>query len=192
MKKVRLAPRPPNAKTAFSKYLSWNETAILLYLLRSVNPKVMIEIGCNTGVTAAAVLKNVPSIERYIGIDVAPDFIPTLECQINEVPQQAGWYAADNDRFLLLTRPSMELKAADLEPCDAMFIDGDHSEAAVAHDSLLAKELVRPGGVIIWHDYENPAVGVTKALDRLCDAGWPIVSVSNSWIAYARAGWPNS
>jgi hypothetical protein len=28
---------------------------------------------------------------------------------------------------------------------------------------------VRPGGIIIWHDYGNPTVEVTQVLDHLYD-----------------------
>lgn len=167
----------------FSKYLSANETSILIELVGSVSPRVMIEFGCNTGITAKRVLESVPTLERYIGIDVEPDHVPTLSCQIGEVPEMAGAYAADDDRFFLLSSPTLDLSAEHLEPCDAAFIDGDHSEAGVTHDSLLARRLVRPGGIIVWHDYGNPAVEVTGVLERL---GWPIKSVENSWLAFVR------
>jgi hypothetical protein len=36
---------------------------------------------------------------------------------------------------------------------DTVFIDGGHAQDIVANDSTLAIELVRPGGVVMWHDY---------------------------------------
>jgi predicted O-methyltransferase YrrM len=54
----------------FSRYLSEHETAILAALVNSVSPKVMIEFGCNAGITAARMLENVPTLERYIGVDI--------------------------------------------------------------------------------------------------------------------------
>jgi predicted O-methyltransferase YrrM len=169
----------------FSRYLNWNETAILVALVKSVSPRVMIEFGCNEGRTAKIVLKNVSSLERYIGIDVPSNHQPTLDCQVKEIPSEAAIYAND-DRFFLLLCPSVDLSADKLEPCDAVFIDGDHSEEAVIFESLLAKELVRKGGIIVWHDYGNPAVEVTDALDHLSDQGWDVSSVKNSWLAFAR------
>jgi spermidine synthase len=171
---------------SFSKYLNRHETAILVALLKIVAPRVMIEIGCNEGVTARRVLESVPTLERYIGIDAPPDFITTLICQRGEVPQHAGWYAADDPRFfLLLTRTSI-LRAEQLEPCDAVLIDGDHSIGAVRHESRLARELIRAPGIIVWHDYGNRHVEVTAALDQLHDEGWPINCVENSWLAFMR------
>ena len=170
----------------FSRYLGAQETAILAALVNSVAPQVMIEFGCNRGTTAKRLLENVPTLGRYIGIDVAPDHVPTLKCQRSEIPTHAGVDAANDPRFFLLTAPSRSIRVEALEPCDAVFIDGDHSAAAVQHESWLARVLIRPGGIICWHDYGNPAVEVTETLDALHDKGWPIQCVEHSWLAFAR------
>jgi hypothetical protein len=86
----------------------------------------------------------------------------------------------------LLTKRSQLLRTGHLEPCDAVFIDGDHSEAAVLHESRLARRLIRGAGIIVWHDFSNPAVEVTQALSRLDDEGWPINCVEQSWLAFMR------
>jgi predicted O-methyltransferase YrrM len=149
----------------------------------------MIEFGCHTGRTACRVLDNVPTISTYIGIDVPSTFMTTLSCQRTEVPQHAGHEASKhNGRFWLVECPvgSVALEAPDLEPADAIFIDGDHSEAGVVCDSLLARRLVKPGGIVVWHDYGNPAVEVTMALNRLHAEGWPIQRAAGTWLAFAR------
>jgi hypothetical protein len=184
LRRVSIAPDQVRAGF-FSKYLNQQETSILIDLIKRVSPKVMIEFGCNVGITAKRVLENVSTLERYVGVDVNGDHVPTLECQLSEVPERAGAYAADDHRFFLLTSSSTLLGPGDLEPCDAVFIDGDHSEEVVSHESLLAKKLVRRGGIVIWHDYGNPSVEVTKVLDRL-GGTWPIASVEGSWLAFMR------
>jgi predicted O-methyltransferase YrrM len=171
---------------AFSKYLNMHETAILLALVKSVAPRVMIEFGCNQGITAKRMLENLPTLERYIGIDVPFGHCATLPCQQTETPVNAGWYAADDERFFYLETRSQMLRTGHLEPCDAVFIDGDHSEHAVLHESRLARRLVRAPGLIAWHDYSNPAVEVTRALDQLVYDGWPINCVEGSWLAFMR------
>lgn len=173
-------------KGPFSRYLGVYETSLLVALLNSVAPKVMIEFGCNAGITAARVLENVPTLEKYIGIDVPPDHVPPLECQRSEVPVSAGCYAAHDPRFFLLKENSQLLRTGHLEPCDAVFIDGDHSERAVLHESRLARRLIRGRGIIVWHDYGNPSVEVDLALDYLIAEGWPINAVDKSWLAFMR------
>jgi len=170
----------------FSMYMTPEETSLLVSLVKSVSPRVMIEFGCNYGVTAARLLDNVSTLEKYIGIDVPIDHSPTLKCQMAEVPRGAGTFASDDQRFFLLTTEHM-LAPDELERCDAVFIDGDHSYEAVVHESHLARTLLRPGGIIVWHDYNNPAVEVTQALDMLRNEGWRIDCVENSWLAFMRA-----
>jgi predicted O-methyltransferase YrrM len=176
-----LLPRGP-----FSHYLNQRETSLLVDLIGSVSPRVVIEFGCNLGITASRILENVGSIERYIGIDVPSGYETVLECQRSEVPDRAGRYAMHDSRFYLLLQPSLTIEQYDLEMCDAVFIDGDHSEKAVLHESRLARALVRPGGMICWHDYNNTAVEVTQALNSLIGEGWKIESIPNSWLAFMR------
>ena len=168
-----------------NQYLNDKETQILVDLVASVSPRVMIEFGCNLGLTARSILAKVSTLQRYIGIDVDFDHVTTLRCQQTEVPMHPASYVHD-PRFKLILQDSRLLESIDLELCDAVFIDGDHSEKAVLHDSILANELVRPGGIIIWHDYQNPYVEVTGALQDLCGLGWPIQTVVDTWLAYFR------
>jgi predicted O-methyltransferase YrrM len=47
----------------------------------------------------------------------------------------------------------LELFASKGAHFDLIYIDGDHSRAAVLVDSFLSWPLLRPGGVLIWDDY---------------------------------------
>jgi predicted O-methyltransferase YrrM len=171
-----------------SQYLNPQETDLVINMVSNVAPKVMIEIGCQLGETAKVILEQVHTLERYIGIDVPFRHKTRLTGQQHEVPANAGLYAEDDPRFYLLLCDSTKLMPSDLEPCDAVFIDGDHSARAVMHDSRLAKALVRPGGIIIWHDMHNEAVEVTPVIKELCAEGWPIMYIENTWLAFCRIG----
>jgi predicted O-methyltransferase YrrM len=162
------------------------ELAIVVRLVKEFEPRVAIEFGTNLGNTARAILDATPSLETYIGIDLPDGCRPRLRGQHHEIPLYPGLNAAADPRFKLLLRDSMTLEAHDLEPIDAAFIDGDHSALAVEHDSRLAAELLRPGGIIIWHDVGNPTVEVTGVIDRLINENWPICHVPNTWLAFMR------
>jgi predicted O-methyltransferase YrrM len=171
------------------RFLNPGELEVLVALVRSVNAKGVLEIGCNTGRTAKALLDNVPSIERYQGIDVKQGYIPSKAVQRHEVPRDPGHMAMHNPRFelLLSERGSFDLMPDDLLPCDVCFIDGDHGAEAVQHDTDLAHDVVRHGGMIIWHDYHSLAtVDVRDVLDALYAGGAPIVHVESTWIAYQK------
>jgi predicted O-methyltransferase YrrM len=165
-------------------YLSDRETDILIDLINGVSPRAMMEFGCNYGRTAKMILEWVPSLERYIGIDVPRDYVPVLACQRSEVPMMPGFFARDDARFELMVLPGGTRDLATGEMVDAIFIDGDHSAEGVLHDSLLARRMVRAGGLIVWHDYGNEAVDVTEVLRQLAKDGWPLSEVCETWLAF--------
>ena len=41
---------------------------------------------------------------------------------------------------------------------EMIFIDGSHDAESVQHDTQLAAQLLMPGGVIVWHDYDQGSV----------------------------------
>jgi predicted O-methyltransferase YrrM len=172
-----------------ARYFNPGELDGLLCLYESVNPRVIIEFGVNTGRNVVAALRNIPSVERYVGIDVTPDYITQMKCQRKEIPAIPGELALDDDRFELIVRPrgSFDLTAGDLPECDAVFIDADHSRDGVLNDYALAKARVREGGIIIFHD-DNclPVVEVTQTLNDLVAAGAKISHVAGTWLAFER------
>lgn len=170
-------------------YLGHFETSLIVALMRGVGARTVIEFGCQAGRTTHVLLKSVPTIERYIGIDLPDGTPPTLKSQRSEVHPDPGYFARRDTRFELLLPKggSQTLTAEDLPPADAVFIDGDHGEQTVRHDSELARAVVRQGGVIIWHDYENWSVEVTPVLDKLFAEGWPLVSIQSTWLVFMHA-----
>jgi predicted O-methyltransferase YrrM len=153
-------------------------------------PKVMVEIGCHEGRTAAACLREILSLERYIGIEAEPSYRPGLEVQRRETPGRPGHYALADPRFNLMIRPrgSLDIAPADIVAADVVFIDGDHSAEAVLHDTALARAIVQTGGVVIWHDYGNPNAQVTRVLDDDVRRGYDISHIEMTWLAFERIG----
>jgi predicted O-methyltransferase YrrM len=73
-----------------------------------------------------------------------------------------------NDITVRIGRSQDILPTCPLDWYGLVFIDGDHTEATVAHDVGWARKLLRPGGVLAAHDYdEGTCPGVKAALDRL-------------------------
>jgi len=169
-------------------YLAPGEMEVIAALVRSVAAATMVEFGCRSGRTAKVLLHNVESLSRYIGVDVPKSYQPALAHQRNEMVSIPGYLAAREPCFELMIRDhgTLDLGPQDFGSVDAVFIDGDHSERVVSYDSDLARIIVRPGGVIIWHDYRNGGVEVTQVLDRLSERGWPIQAVTNTWLAFMR------
>lgn len=173
-----------------TRYMNPGELEVLVALVKSTfaYPSRMVEFGCNIGRTAKVILREVPSLVSYVGIDVRPGYQYACEVQKNETPQNPGQLVQEDVRFQLLLseRGTFDFTKNDIGKADVVFIDGDHSYDAVRHDSFLAKEIVRSGGIIIWHDYHTiPTVGVRKALEEFHSVdGIDIKYVENTWLAF--------
>jgi predicted O-methyltransferase YrrM len=164
-------------------YLMPGELEMLLTLIDSVKPTSMIEFGVNEGRTALAVLHTFPDVMRYVGVDVAFNHSLEIPAQQIEVPHHPGHMVAGNPRFRLVIRENDDVFNS-MDPFDVAFVDGDHGFNAVIKDHKLAKRLVRKGGVIIHHDYMNPTVQSTEALDALHAQGHDLHHVEGFWLAY--------
>lgn len=185
----QLDVRPIDWSGLSRRFANPGELEILVALLRPVAPAVVIEVGVNEGRTAKCLLRELPSISRYWGIDIPRNCRPTLAVQRREVPYSAGHLALDDPRFrlLLARRGTLDLVGTDLPMANAAFIDGDHSADAVARDSRIVLDRIAPGGIVVWHDY-NEIVGVKPVLDRLAaEEGMDIRHVAGTWLAYWRA-----
>jgi predicted O-methyltransferase YrrM len=178
----------PSRIISIRQYMMTGEMEIFNEIVALAKPTVMVEFGVNEGITANEVLLRFIDIERYVGIDVMPEYRADISPQQRpEIPDNPGWLATPDPRFELIVRRhgSLDLTAADLPMCDVAFIDGDHSYKVVVHDSLLAKRIVRQGGVIIWHDADNVATpDVKRALEEFRERGWPIKRVDQTWLAF--------
>jgi predicted GH43/DUF377 family glycosyl hydrolase/predicted O-methyltransferase YrrM len=160
---------PRRVRRQLSGRVSEVEMAALIALIRSFRCKRLAEFGVGSGANAATILQSCPEVESYVGVDVPPGTIPSLEYQAREVPGRAGHLASADPRFKLIIRErgTLQTSVQDLGPLDFVFIDGDHGVEAVRHDTVLARSAVT-SGIICWHDYDNsPAVGPKVVIDDL-------------------------
>ena len=151
-------------------YTGAQDLAVLLAFSKTFHPQTVVEVGIQRGITAQVLLNQGPWISSYIGIDITPQALPSLAIQDAEVPAKAGELVDGDPRVTVRVslRGSRDCSPGDLPPVDLIFIDGDHSEEGVLYDTLLAREVIRPGGVICWHDYGNASVpSVMDVIDQL-------------------------
>ncbi|MGY3607668.1 MULTISPECIES: class I SAM-dependent methyltransferase [unclassified Bradyrhizobium] len=179
--------QPADLSGLHSRYVNPGELDVLIQLIASVGARSVLEIGANTGRTAKAILRNVPGIERYFGVDVPADYCTPKVVQRKEVLANPGSIAMDDPRFRLIIcgRGSFDLMPSDLPKMDAVFIDGGHEAAAVRHDYALARAILNPGGIVIFHDdHGRDVVDVSTVLDDLQEEGEDVVHVAGTWLAF--------
>lgn len=166
------------------------ERYVLCELITQMEAGTVVEIGVNDGTTAKYLLDNCPSIRNYIGIEVMEGYVFGFKGQQNERPQRPGHLAMPLvERFVMIVRPrgSYDLKPEELPKVDFMLIDGDHSPTAVRHDAELARAVVRPGGMIVYHDYKlGDPVSVKPTLDAMLADGVPLAHIKDTWLALER------
>jgi predicted O-methyltransferase YrrM len=87
-------------------------------------------------------------------------------------------------------KTSFELTQDDTEtPLGMVFIDGDHSYAAVKHDFTLVKQWIAPDGIIAFHDFSHENFeGVTRVVgEALASGEWMLGGLVDTlaWIKRA-------
>lgn len=115
-----------------------------------LKPKVILEIGTARGGTALIwahlaekKLVTCDLLDKRGFADLVRAFPPPgSQCDVSVV-------IGDSHSAEFLERVRKEL---DGEPVDFLFIDGDHTEAGVTQDYEFYSPLVRPGGLIAFHD----------------------------------------
>jgi len=115
---------------------------------------VVAEIGVRGGRTTEHMLGYCPQIARLYAVDIAA---PGPNSPLLRLPKV---------EFLHGRSVEMARRIAD-GSLDLVFIDADHSEAAVREDVAAWRPKVRRGGVIAGHDYgSRNHVGVKVAVDE--------------------------
>jgi predicted O-methyltransferase YrrM len=140
------------------------ELAAYLRFLRSRRIARALEIGVASGGTLFAHAAVADPRGHLLAIDAHPSLEPdvmTARCRHLARPSQSLtclWRDAHDAGTVAAVREALAR-----EPLDLLFIDGDHSADGVARHHALYAPLVRPGGLIAFHDIDaGHAHGVTS------------------------------
>jgi predicted O-methyltransferase YrrM len=149
--------------------ISHREMVVLCSIIRHEKARIVFEIGTSLGVTTLNIALNLPEG----GIAYTLDLPPTTA---NEGWVRTAYDVSISDRKMIFAnrQPRRFLSSTagakvsqlhgdsatfDYNPyigrCDMVFVDGAHSMGYVESDTQAALKLARPGGLIIWHDYND-------------------------------------
>ena len=164
---------------------------ILYQIIRSSNALSVLEIGTHIGAStlhiAAALRKNadIAGSECYLGTvdieDVNSSSGPHATHKCSHTPKAMLEEAGLLSFVEFSVARAQEVMSSEKRKFHAIFLDGDHSPAAVYSEIPLALHLLDKGGVIILHDYfpngepiwpgSKPLTGPYMAVQRHLEEG---------------------
>lgn len=136
----------------------------------------IINVGGAAGTSTAAIMRGVKHLDLafVLSIDIkpCPEEIETLKAQ--RLPFAEPYFKQSVGDSLDVAD---KLKGK-VEP-DMVFVDGSHSYEGVYLDLIAYSELLKPGGLLVCHDYEDSRQeGVTSAINE-----W---RKENDWLVIGR------
>jgi cephalosporin hydroxylase len=141
-----------------------SEIKQLLRLVADLRPRTILEVGTYKGGTFFMYARVAEPDALLISLDLPPGRMeaPTGGFDVGYTPWQARLFrsfAREQQRIELVQADSHDPKTAGQirgllagRAVDFLFIDGDHSYPGVKADYEMYSPLVRPGGVIAFHD----------------------------------------
>jgi predicted O-methyltransferase YrrM len=159
----------------------------------------LFEFGTCTGKTAYLWARNQPPGGMVTTLSLAPHQAGDSQAVAGDDPI-ALTYAREESRFARFLYSGTEAegrivqlfgdsKQFDERPfaarCDVVFVDGSHAYSYVVSDSTKALTMVRPGGLILWHDYSPECPGVFRALNQLARR-LPLVHIEGTTLVAHR------
>lgn len=148
---------------------------VLAGLVKQMNAKTFVEVGCKEGRTTGYLLKEFPDL-RAIAIDPwAP--VPNSDEDYKgwdfEAIEREFWenVGEAKDRCLMLRETSLKARHRwhypETHPCDQMdivFIDAAHDRENVVADIRAWWPIVKNGGYMCGHDFQHRFPGVMRAV----------------------------
>ena len=152
------------------------ELKVISNLVRKLNPDKIFEIGTFQGRTTLNMALNTHSNAKITTLDLPSEGLSSTAMEIEEGEVRYVKKDVSGERFIghpmankiqqvfgdSATYSFDEYKNS----IDLAFIDGSHAYEYVLNDSKKVLSIMRPGGLIIWHDYTNWE-GVWTALNEL-------------------------
>ena len=176
------------------------EAWILAVLARDA--RALFEFGTCTGKTAYLWARNAPPASRVTTLTLPPREHHLYQPAPGDDPAAEAFALAESapGRFLYegtevagrIEQLYGDSKQFDERPyagsCDLVFVDGSHAYSYVVSDSAKALAMVRPGGLILWHDYSPECRGVFRALNELSRRVSLTHILGTTLVAHRKAG----
>jgi predicted O-methyltransferase YrrM len=186
--RVEIAHQPLVGRSA---NLKPHELALLCAAVRWSKSRALFEFGTFDGRTAWHLARNAGPGAKVWTLDLPMDhparFAPGHDRRVgrvNGIPVGEKFAETpESGRITQLYCDSLEFDPMPFEgTIDFCFIDGGHGYEHVHSDTANALRMIKPGGLIFWHDYSRWWPGVQRCLDE-CAATLPVFRVEGTALA---------
>jgi predicted O-methyltransferase YrrM len=126
---------------------------VLFSLVERLKPASFLEIGTFRGGTVAAVKTILPATTVFTINHPSPESFAINPLERNQIGIAFRRRGLD---VKLLWADSADLQKLNIPSCDMIFVDGDHSRAAVLRDFENCWLYLKPGGYMVFHDFIPP------------------------------------
>lgn len=164
-------------------------------------PRTIFEFGTFNGNTTLQMAMNSPRSCEIYTLDIPP--VEAAALNLDEIDQrvaqktgafqfQVGHYFKGTKFESKITQLWGDSAAFDFSPyygqMEVVFIDAAHAYDYVKSDTENALRMLKPGGVILWHNYHDIIdPDVTKCLYEYAKSGLPIKHLRNTVLAAYRS-----
>jgi len=147
---------------------------VLSTVCAHLQPRLLLEFGTYDGLTTLHLAMNSPAEARVVTLDLHPDD-PIRQQNTEDTfytrGVTVGAHFCGKAEGRKIQQVYGDTTKFDHSPyrkqVDFLFVDAGHAYELVRSDSQKALEMVRPGGVILWHDYHYTHDGVYTCLNEL-------------------------
>lgn len=152
------------------------------YIKRMKSQVIGLEVGVLKGETARVILDACPNVTKYYGID---PYEPYFDNDHQKTKEDMDKFKATAEANLL-GYSQYELVASVPEKVDFILIDGKHTYEQVKDDLTVYYHLLKDGGIMFCHDYNNAEVNrAIKDWRREYKVSQPILVAPNFiWLWY--------
>ena len=134
-----------------------SEITSLAHLVKTLNPKIILEVGTANGGTLFLFSRLADSRAKIISVDLpGGEFgggYPKWKINLYKsfsLPSQKLYLLRENSHSVSTRKRVEEIMGT--MPIDFLFIDGDHTYEGVKKDFKMYSPLVKKGGIIAFHD----------------------------------------
>jgi hypothetical protein len=171
----------------------WNvklhEEIYLSAIVRAIKASNIFEIGTFDGNTTRCLAESTPADAKVYTIDLPEEAFNATQSPDAFKGSQVGERYRNSPAAGKIHQLRADATTFDFSPyfgqMDFVFVDAAHDYPHGLADSRNALKLVRPGGVIVWHDFEPYWCGLVHAICEVC-SGMPLRRLAGTSMAVLR------